>query len=293
MRKQVALIVAMLFILISAMPVFAARNDIAVTGNATNYGTNYISVSQVNSTIKSSQYLWFRSQIRINTTGTDTNATLTALNYTLADEKYAGVSDSDVRLLNSSLDLITTATTYSDGTYKKARFTGTNLAANANAQGLINNFTSTTFYIEYPIATRDSNRSVSTSVSDIHYTENVTYWGLSDLTLSGLTLVYKPTQWTKLQAITEVQYDGTAVTNYTEDATLGILYDPEFAADSEHFLLVKYTVPESGKGATGAGRTPPLTIIPPQPLPTLWIVIVMGLAVICMLIVAMAYYWKK
>jgi len=36
-----------------------------------------------------------------------------------------------------------------------------------------------------------------------------------------------------------------------------------------------------------------LTIIPPQPLPTLWIVIVMGLAVICMLIVAMGYYWKK
>jgi hypothetical protein len=279
MKKQVALTVAMLF-LFSAMPVFAARNDIAVAGNCTSaaYYKEYITVSQLNSSIKSSEETFYRAKINISSTAA---CTITDLNYTLGDQKIVNTT-SKIRLLDSTLaEIMTANATYADGNYTKARFNGT--------IATVTNEANTTFYIEYRVQPLDSNRNVSTSVSNIYYTENVTYWGLSDLTLENVTLVYKPTQWTKLQSITEVQYDGTVVTNYTKNANLGILYDPTFAANSVHFLLVKYTVPESRKG-TGI-ETPPLTIIPP--ITGFWLVILIVSVIIGIAIILLAYYWKK
>jgi hypothetical protein len=287
MKKGVTLIVALLFVLISATTVFAAKDDIAVAGNCTSatYYKEYITVSQLNSSIKSSEETFYRAKINVSSTGSTAACNITDLNYTLGDQKIVDTA-SKIRLLDSTLaEIVTANATYADGTYTKANFNGT--------IATVTNETNTTFYIEYRAQTLDSNKSVSTSISDIHYTENVSYWGLSDLTLENVTLVYKPTQWTNLQSITEVQYDGTAVTNYTTDASLGILYDPTFAADSKHFLLVKYTIPESGKGATGAGRTPPLGVtIPTLPAET-FLVISAALIIIIVLLIAIAYYWGK
>ena len=288
MRKQVALIVALFFVLISAVPVLAAKDDIAVAGNCTSaaYYKEYITVSQLNSSIKSSEETFYRAEINVSSTGSTAACTIADLNYTLGDERVVNTT-SKIRLLDSALaEIVTANATYADGTYTKANFNGT--------IATVTNTTNTTFYIEYRAQTLDSNKSVSTSISDIHYTENVSYWGLSDLTLENVTLVYKPTQWTNLQSITEVQYDGAAVTNYTKNANLGILYDPTFAADSEHFLLVKYTIPESGKGATGEGGTPPLAVTTPPLIPAeVFLVISASLIIILVLLIAIAYYWKK
>lgn len=290
MRKQVALLVAILSLLASAVPVLAAKNSIAVAGNASSYYAQYIGVYQVNSTIRSSEEAFYRAAINISSIDDD-YATLTDLNYTLGDEKAVGIA-SKIRLLNSELELIQEANaTYADGNYVKAWFNSSNLAATANEWGYIRNTTNTTFYIEYRLQPLDSSRNVSITRSNIYYTENVSYFGPTDLTLENVTLVYKPTLWERLQSIIEVRYDGVAVTNYTRNANLGILYDPTFEPGSEHFLTVKYTIPESRRGISGTPITP--TPLPPSLPPEFWLVIAIGFIAIVILLVAIAYYWKR
>ncbi len=134
---------------------------------------------------------------------------------------------------------------------------------------------------------------MSISVEGIEYTENVTYWGPDTVNASNVTIVYKPSKWENLDVIKSVSWNGVEVTNYTKHATNGIIYDPTLPYGTTHYLTVVYTIPETGKGATGAGRKPPLAVPPIITLPAeFWLWMLIGSLVILVLIVTMlAFVW--
>jgi len=265
-----------------------AKNDIEVIGNCTSgtYYKGWISITQLNSSVKSSQETFYRAKINISSTGTTAACTVEDLNYTLGDEKV--VNDvNKIRLLASDLTVLQSAAnwTYADGNYVKVRFNKT-----YPGYATVTNTTNTTFYIEFRLKPLDTYRTV-TKTKNAHVTENITYYGPSDLNLENVTLIYKPTESPVLGL--EVQYDGTTVTNYTYTSE-GVIYDPDFAADSEHWLYLKYYTGETGKGATGAGRKPPLGVTPEIPSPAPWLALLfMSLAGVGFVVILLVYLLLK
>ncbi|MFQ6068014.1 MAG: hypothetical protein ACE5KD_00565 [Candidatus Bathyarchaeia archaeon] len=300
--KKVALLIALVVFSLVLPIVFAAKNDIAVAGNETtaNYTTQYISVSQLNSSIRSNQYVWYKATINISTNTSQavqaSAATLTDLNYTLGDE-WANATGTAYIIIENATAADTTAisqpanNTYSDGTYLKAYF-------NLTGKGVVvTNTTNITWYITYRIAKPDDKKTVTTTYSDIHYTENVTYPGPSDLDVANVTIVYEPSQWAQWQSSTEISWNGTRVTDYSITAN-GVEYGTiDLLNDATNWLLVKYTIKGTGKGGTGAGATPPTGVIPTLPAvpTTIWIVVGLVISMIVavlILLLLVYYYWK-
>jgi len=297
--KKYLVISIVLSILALAMPTFAARNSTIAYGNltSTKYYTAVLNITQVNaSTITTDREIFFRAAINISVNSTDGNATLTDLNYTLGDKRVVN-SVSKIRLLNASLDFIQYANaTYADGNYIKAWFNSTNLASNNKVcgAGYILNVTAncnSTFYVEFRLQSFDSNRTVSITKSGLLYTENVTYWGPSDLD-PNVTIKYKPSNWESLDVLSGVLWNGVFVTNYTKHASDGILYDPTMTHDVLQYLTVYYTVPETGHGGEGKIRSWTPTTVTPTISTTQIIVWITAIIIICILVVFSVWYVK-
>jgi hypothetical protein len=287
---EIKIILALVLMLsLLAIPVYAAKDSIACAGNLTanNYtdesGTLYINVTQLNSSILSSQRTMYQAMIQIGVSsgnGTD-NGTLTMLNYTLGDE-WAYDSVSNIQLLNSTSDVIQTANaTYADGNYLKAVFNGTgNLAANANTYGAIMNASieNTTFIIRYLITTVDSNRIVTTSTSGNHYDHRINYHTPSDLDLYNVTMIYAPSGFTDIDAVKAVSYNGTTLrkgtsgTNYfltAADFRIAEAKSLFNGSTMNHTWNFTWTTGEARgtHGGTGAGGSRP-TVTPTYQRPS-------------------------
>lgn len=280
MKKEIALGLAISFILL-ATPILADIDDIRVLGNASdvrNYYYEYLNVSTMNT---SKVHSWGENfyivafNISNNATSGDNVTTMTDLNITLGDQR-ATETTSKIRLLNQTRELIMTANlTYADGNYTAAWFNLTNIATWGNASyGCIDNKTNTTFIVEYRLKPLDSNASTVSTIKDIWYTENRTYPGPTDLNYTNVTLAFEPAQAGNIEYLKTVQYDGTTVTNYTFNDSQFVLYDPILLNGTTHWLYVEYSVPESGKGGTGAGGTRPAAVTLPAPgvSTTFWVV---------------------
>ncbi|MHA1866387.1 MAG: hypothetical protein ACTSWZ_07765 [Candidatus Heimdallarchaeaceae archaeon] len=268
---------------------YSVIGSIKVGGNcsADHYKTYYMGVAQVNSSVRSSQDTFFQSKIYVQSNSSaEPVCTLTSLNYTIEEpSSRIQTGTSYLELLNGSGSLLGTANISAAGTYRTAKFIWT-------IDNNITNTTNTTFFIRWRLKSLDSNRSVSIVKDGLKYTENVTYWGPDTVDLKNVTLVYKPSHWPNIETIFSVSYDGVVVTNYSQDKTLGLLYDPDLDHDTKHYFTVVYNIPETGHGATGEGRTPPISVIPTV-TPEAVFFLTIGLGALVSLFVLLIYYIIK
>lgn len=284
MKKTLALIplLALLLLIPAGLSLtytkYSTVPSIKVEGNcssSTGYIKTYIGTAQLNSSIESSEETVFESKFNISANGTVGACTITMLNYTI-EEDYSVNDRTKIDLLNSSRIFQGHANSTVAGTYPTGIFNWT--------IATVTNTTNTTFYVRWHLDEVDDHRSISKSiVGQTLYKENVSYTAPKTVDLKNVTLVYKPTQWEHLFQLRDVKYNGVSVTNYTLDASRGILYDPNLDHGTTSYLYVEYTIPEPAEehGATGAGRVPPTIIAPPSmpviPLAIAFIVVIAGL----------------
>jgi len=288
MKRLIVLITAIFLLL--AVPVFAARKDIVAVGNASSYSV-YYQEYQKNSTIRSDQETIFETKIGLRNSTPCTVVGVVDLNYTINEDKDWVVNTlSKIQLLNSTRHVLwdQANNTYIEGENITVRFNATEvLAYDCDS-------TYTVYYIRWHLTPLDDHRSVSITSEDYTYMENVTYSGADNVTVENVTLVYEPSKYDKRKSIDLVQYDGETVTNYTSEDD-GIYFDPNIAADSTHWLYIKYT---TIKGVSP--HVPTVPTIPPTAPPVMapeiiWIVIglvaSMAMAVF-ILFMLIYYYWK-
>lgn len=251
MRKIALALLAFLLIfpLASANP----KKNITAVGNITGIFSVYYTQTQINSSIESGQETFFKEKIGLrNGTSCTGYFKIVDLNYTIQEENIR-TTLSEIELLDDSESLLQQANntfTDADGNIT-VRF-------NSSEVALVKcNTTYTVFYIRYKLKPLDDFRSVVKTRTGNIVGENVSYTSPTVVaTLENVTLVYKPTEWNKLESIKEVRYDNTVVTNYTFDDVRGILYDPDFSAGSTHYLYIEYSERETGHGTSPGGVIP-------------------------------------
>lgn len=275
MDLKYSLLSTAVFSLLLVAGVMGARNDLTIEGNEThtNYYRELVSTTQLNNSVNSSSESYWEAQINISMNDTapgndGAGATLVNISLTLGDQ-WAVNTTTKVQLQNSSRIEIQEAANISgaDGLYPNITIDMSGLSLT------VDNSTNTTFYIIYRLKALDDNKTKSDTDSGIHHTENVTYYGPSDLTLNNVTIEYKPDFWTTLANFKSVQWNGTTLgrgTNpsgeyvtYPDGIRLGGVHN--FTPDStDNWLYVSYSEQTSGStGSAGSAGTGTVSA-PPQ-----------------------------
>jgi len=269
---------------------YSVTPTINMSGNCSyaNYSSEYLGVAQVNSSIRSNQETYYKSKFNL-TINNNISCTVTQLNYTL-EESWAVNSSAKFELLNSTGDLIAAANTTSGGTtYPIARFQIDTLTT-------LSNDTDDTYYLRWHLTDLDNNKSTSTSVTNINYKENTTYWGPPVVALENVTLVYKPTKWTDLDKIKQVQYNGNTLTSsdYSQDATNGLEYEVDLTNGTTNWFYVDYTVTQSAHEGSGGGMGP-VSVLPTTgaiPL-NVWLLAIITVIIIVVMAFGILIYTGK